>query len=530
MNPVVEALHIFSGSDAAHPGRTSRNFHFAGAYAYFQTALCGFEVETFGVEIARLCLGLADFPNANGWKLYEEDVFTSPRFNNAIQSAKVVLCNPPFQSLDVGDPIRQHVKSVHKAAEILGRVLTHLPDDGVLGFVLPRRFLDSPRYREVRTKLVKRFAHLHIVSLPDVAFRSSEAQHETILLLASHPQRQGAASTVLHRRVAKQDWDRFNTLHKATTDDVVLKTSADAAQSLSVPPLAEIWSYLDGMPRLREFTKTTSRGLQWNIPLRAEGNETGNRNKLVFGSPQHGAKEGIPPLAKIECFQEPETKYLNVQPEFQRRNAYLAEWALPKVIVNANRRSRGPWRLSAFADSRGLTCAEAFIAIWPKDDSLTTTLAAVLNSPLANAYASTFEGAKFGQTQLLRIPVPFFSQTQRKAVDASVQAYLDAIKKSDLSRANTELRRVDALILKAYDLPPRLERKVIELFRGETRPVPFEFTDYYPKDYDLYFSLADYLSSEFQAATAGALRARLQTPPGYVVEAMRAAVESFEED
>src|SRR5262249_45225575 len=72
-------------------------------HAYFRDVLEGFEIETFGVEIARLCLALADFPNLNGWKINEGNIFTSTRFPQALADAKVVLCNPPFQSLATDD-------------------------------------------------------------------------------------------------------------------------------------------------------------------------------------------------------------------------------------------------------------------------------------------------------------------------------------------------------------------------------------------------------------------------------------------
>jgi hypothetical protein len=261
------------------------------------------------------------------------------------------------------------------------------------------------------------------------------------------------------------------------------------------------------------------------------GQETGNREKLVFDEWREGTKEGVPPNAKINCFQEPETKYLNVRPEDQRRNPFKAPWDLPKVILNATRRSRGPWRISAFGDFRGLTCSEAFLAIWPKEPSLTSTIAAILNGPIANAFAATTrEGARINQKSLLRFPMPRLSEPQRMAIDAAVKEYLDAISGSDWSSVDAILRRIDALVLRGYALPPRLERKVLDCFRGQKRPVPFEFEDYFPPDFELYFSLGDYLSPKFQAAKAGAVRDRFRKLPEHVLEAMKAAVESYKED
>ena len=137
----------------------------------FRLALVGFEQETFGIEIAKLCLTLADFPERNRWQFHEENVFTSPTLPISLRNARVVLCNPPFQDLAPNDPLRDHVQSLHKPAEILRRVMLDLHPQGVLGFVLPRKFIDGPGYRDARCALVARFGSLEIVSLPDVVFR-----------------------------------------------------------------------------------------------------------------------------------------------------------------------------------------------------------------------------------------------------------------------------------------------------------------------------------------------------------------------
>ena len=90
--------------------------------------------------------------------------------------------------------------------------------------------------------------------------------------------------------------------------------------------------------------------------------------------------------------------------------------------------------------------------------------------------------------------------------------------------------RVDALVLKGYDLPPRLERKLLDFFRGygKTRSVPFTFGDYFPAEFESSFSLLDYISKEFQQSTASAFRSHRQDIPEHILEAMRRAVEAYE--
>ncbi|MCX6831813.1 MAG: N-6 DNA methylase, partial [candidate division Zixibacteria bacterium] len=382
---------------------------------HFRRALVGFEQETFGIEIARLCLTLADFPERNRWQLHEENVFTSTTLPTSLRNARVVLCNPPFQDFATNDPLRAHVRSPHKPAEILRRIMLDLHPQGVFGLVLPRKFLDSVWYRDARRALVARFDSLEIVSLPDVVFRQSESEHETALLIASQPRTGKNTSNVRHVRVSKADWLHFAHFHKPTSDDSHFTTQDEATNALSVPQLNELWLYLAETQTLGDVA-TASRGIEWNVPLIDEDRkETGNRQRLVLDEPIPGeTREGVPPGAKISLFQKPDTKHLVMRPEDQRGKAYELPWDLPKVILNKARRSRGPWRISAFADFDRLTCYQTFIAVWPHDPAMTTALAATLNGPIANAFFFTKkEGFDVTIAIIKELPVPLLSEWQR---------------------------------------------------------------------------------------------------------------------
>ena len=499
---------------------------------HFRRALVGFEQETFGIEIARLCLTLADFPERNRWQLHEENVFVSTILPTSLRDARVVLCNPPFQDFAPNDPLRARVESPHKPAEMLRRIMLDLHPQGVLGFVLPRKFLDSVWYRDARRALVARFDSLEIVSLPDVVFRQSESEHETALLIASQPRAGKNTSNVRHVRVSKADWLRFAHFHRPTSDDSHFTTKDEATKALSVPQLNELWSYLAGTQTLGDVANA-SRGIEWNVPLTDEDHkETGNRQRLVLDEPIPGeTREGVPPGAKIGLFQEPDTKHLVMRPEDQRGKAYKLPWDLPKVILNKARRSRGPWRISAFADFDRLTCYQTFIGVWPHDPAMTTALAAILNGPLANAFFFTKkEGLDVTIAIIKELPMPMLSESQRAEIEATVSTYLRAVEGGNWQDANTSLLQIDALVLKGYDLPPRIERQLLELFRGEghSREVPFPFEDYFPADFEPNFSLLEYISKELRLSTAGAFRARGRDVPDHILEAMRQAVESYE--
>ena len=60
---------------------------------------------------------------------------------------------------------------------------------------------------------------------------------------------------------------------------------------------------------------------------------------------------------------------------------------------------------------------------------------------------------------------------------------------------NRLLIETDAEVLKAYDLPPRLERRLIEFFRGEegSRPTSHTFEGWIPADFTAYIPLHEYI-------------------------------------
>src|SRR5262249_3025854 len=142
-----------------------------------------------------------------------------------------------------------------------------------------------------------------------------------------------------------------------------------------------IWEYLEYCPRLREVARV-SKGIEWT-----EKQKT-HKHALVRDRPFPGSRLGIPPEATpFYAFKRPPTANLSFERKYQRRPAsFKRPWDRPKVILNKSAKSRGPWRLAAFADFDGLACYETFIAAWPRDEALLLPLAAVLNGPVANAF------------------------------------------------------------------------------------------------------------------------------------------------
>ena len=174
--------------------------------------------------------------------------------------------------------------------------------------------------------------------------------------------------------------------------------------------------------------------------------------------------------------------------------------------------------MAAFPDSEGVTCYQTYIGVWPTSDSYDEwLLSAILNAPVANAFVATREGKTDITMEVLNlIPVPHFTESQRDRLRSLIQQYqsITSSFKFRVGFSDTLVRllmEIDALVLDGYRMPPRLERMLLDFFRGQgkQRPTSHEFGDYFPANCDVYFSLSDYLSPDFKAATAGELLKRM---------------------
>ena len=156
--------------------------------------------------------------------------------------------------------------------------------------------------------------------------------------------------------------------------------------------------------------------------------------------------------------------------------------------------------------------------MWPKDQRWTPKgLAAVLNAPVACAFVALHENRRdIRKRTLLRLPLPQFNAGDIEALDRHVDRYLHIvdsffdssvwsnaesalqIPSSIVEEAKQALLQIDALVLKGYNLPPRLERQLLEFFRGAERPVPFAFNEYFPASFSSTIPLWLYISPEYK--------------------------------
>ncbi len=473
-------------------------------HRYFVRHLAGMEADSFGREISMLALTLADFPNPNGWDIARGDVFKPGEMTPYLRRSSVVLCNPPFEAFDSADRRTYGVTEAKKPAELLLRVLRDLPQDGVLGFVLPASFIDGRAYASTRRMLAERFSCVELTALPERSFEDAET--EVAVLIAKEPIPHQSVRVVF-RRVDDNDqsWDRFKREHAVSSQYTDTVTVDEAAKGLKLFDLPEVWMALASHHRLGDVAEI-HRGIEWTTPIAKDSH--------VRSTDADGYTVGVAPSTKFRAFETPRMMHLDVRPKWQRRNSLQYNWAQPKAIVPKARVSRGPWRMASFVDRAGVLCYHAFYGVWPKDDRYDPViLAAILNSPVANAFVATREGNRDVTAEVLRlIPVPALSASQKSHLHDLVQRYEASIGQMSLDSPEDPeelLKSIDAIMLDGYHLSPRLERRLLDYFQGASRKVAHGFSDYFPANFDVAVSLSEYRSRDFSKATVGSLLRRI---------------------
>jgi len=481
-------------------------------HKYLRDRLTAIEVDTFAAEVCRLSLMLADYPNPNGWQIIPEDVFASDILDKQLETSQIVLCNPPFEdfTLQEREHYRDKIQSVHKPHEILNKVLENPP--AMFGFVLPRSAIMGERYIDIQDRIARTYEQIETIALPDRIFAFSD--QETILVLASKRNKSAKANVFIRTFwVRENDRQLFLQMGRLPVgiDKNINRSIHTAPVSLWNVPLSDIWDYLNSNPNLKEITNV-HRGIEWNISLNT------NRSILISSGSMPGFKKGLDKVpGKIEPYRTQEFVYLNMDERYRRTNAHSLPWDRPKVIVNRAIISRGPWRIVGVPDRNGLVCRENFIVIWPKTNITVEVISALINSPLVNAALYVRGGKRLNQNYMLeQIPIPFPEAIDTEKITRLVINYTnlrskieDSASEPIIQKCVQTLMEIDGLILKAYDLPPRLERKLLECFRGYPRPLPFDFPEYYPEDFSPCIPLYKYLEMDLKQASAGELLKRI---------------------
>jgi len=504
---------------------------------YLRKHLHGVEIDSFAMEIARLSLTLADIPNSNGWDLVCDDMFTDSLLARKTQHASILLGNPPFENFPREDRAayaRKDAKGplVNKTAEVLAQVLPHLRVGGVFGFVVPQGILHGQNTGDLRRLICQEFEIQEICLLPDKVFSFSDA--ESAIILGRRIQSPQQSHMVSYRRVRERDINAFQLDYEVSSKRNVLQESICQSEQAGfvLPDLPDIWRYLQSMPMLESIAEI-GEGLSYRSDSQKHVRRSSDR---AFS----GAVKGFMRLGRsLQLHCQPPEVWMNISPG-ALSPARLGADMVPQVLLNHARAGRGPWRIKAFIDRDGHAFTNNYNAVRPKDENISLEfLWALLNSPVANAFAFTHARGRHNLPGVLgRMPVPHATHALHDEITALVVDYHETAKSYDHNRSRSRLDRlqliaiqIDALVLREYDLPPRAERELLDLFDGYSRVgVPFRFDRYFPEDFEPRLHLHEYLSGEFRNSTAVSLLTSHRTfDAPEISEALRRATEDFEE-
>jgi hypothetical protein len=228
-------------------------------------------------------------------------------------------------------------------------------------------------------------------------------------------------------------------------------------------------------------------------------------------------------------------------------------------LLNYARIARAPWKLKATFDEEGRALTSRFSAIrTTRGGPSVLYLWALLNSPVANAFSYChLDGRDILVGTMRKMPVPARSPSHESAIEQAAARYRElAIAKTAIQSARSDLfdqtspaavlapsdaevraalLAMDAAVLRAYDLPPRLERQLLDLFTGvERKGVGLDSPDgrstfygYYPAGFTSALPLHMVISERFERAAADKTVERFGAgDSAYVREVLNAAAAS----
>jgi len=508
---------------------------------YLKKHLRGVEYDEFALEVARLSLTLADIPHGNRWDLQQADMFLGTTLEDGAKRCGVLLANPPYERFTLQERARYEnagfkLGGYTKACEMLRRTIPYMRKDACFGVVVPQGFLHSNEGTSVRQTILSDFELSEIGIFEDKL--SEKGEHETAVLLGRRSKRQRSAGTLGFRRVRNPGMDAFRDRFAFSSEDRVeaSRFMASSNADLRVPELDMLWNRLSSYPVLGDIA-SVAKGLDHKGRTLPRGCWTVHEPARP-GDPQGYAKVDNDLL----IFATPRPVGMNLSPSVLLHVRAGMPCGKPQVLLNYARVSREAWRLKATLDERGLALTSAFVAVRPQVSGTNGLyLWALMNSPVANAFAYCHSLKRHTLVgDLRKMPVPRLSEAHAALIEQAAIRYRELatapgpLYQTEATQGGIRraLLEMDAAVLQAYDLPPRLERQLLDLFTGVPRKgVGCEFTGYYPPGFTSFLPLHLILSDRFQRAAADVTSERFK--PGesaYVKQVLAAATAEAEED
>jgi hypothetical protein len=490
------------------------------SHQYLRSHLHGLEADPFALELAKLALTLADESHDNSWAsaLMQGDMFEPNVLAIHAKKTRILLANPPYERFS--DAQRRgygrrgaEITSQTKAVEMLKRTLPALAPGSVFGVVVPQGVLHDKESHPVRQFLLNECELTEIDLFADNLFEHSD--HEAAVLMGRRRNGKGVSGTLRYRRVRERGMSAFHERVAFSSDRTVAaeRFAATGGASLLLPDLPEVWDYLVDVPRLTGAAEI-QKGFEFVDEAKLKTQE------VLSKSRRPGWVRAVLRAADdYNIWTLPKHVWIDPTPKNFRRRGAATILNVPQVVLNYAPVAREPWRLKAAIDEGGIAISSRFLAFRPKLGGLSLrVLWAILNSPVANAYAYCVSGKRETLVKEWRaFPLPTVSSEAARCIEGAAAAYLKAVEVDQLAFMQPKpkgavervLLALDAEVLKLYDLPPRLERQLLDLFTGiERKGVGCDFRGYYPPGFDAYVPLHELISEEYARSTLGHFRAK----------------------
>ncbi len=527
--------------------------------AYLKNHIHGVEVDDFAREIARLSLTLADIPNSNGWDLQAGDMYVSDVLMREAATCRILFSNPPYEKFDQTDKVRceqaGHPVSHKKAVELLHRTLGHLRPGSVFGVVVPQTVVSGHEAKAVRDELLREFEIAEVCRFPGKVFEFAEAETAIILGRRRKEGQYVGSHRVRLRMVGEKDMAAFQHNYSVTTDSETLQSrlSENPGLELAVPALDEVWKALAANKRIGDVA-AVGRGIEF------KGERARGSVPVVTPQPKIGYPAGYASVSRDQTiFTAPPEIGISTRLQLIGNARQGMPDGVAKVLVNRTRTVRSPWRIKALLDPDGRPVKNNFLTIRPKSSEVSAlVLWAILNSPVSNAFiASDTMKRDNADGAIADIPVPKFDAQNVRTVTRLADAYrvlasqraATVARQRDASRhrgtlfeqrksvsagpSESEVREallaLDAEVLRLYALPVRLERELLDYFRGyERRGVGCTFSDYFPAEFKSLVPLHKFISSGYRGSTVDQIATRIKPGKSSVAKAaLRAAAAAF---
>jgi hypothetical protein len=413
-----------------------------------------------------------------------------------------------------------------------------MPEGSVFGVVLPQGFLHRKNLAELRKTILQDYDLSQVCTLPENVF--TFAGHKSVLLFGHKTitgSKRKVDNEILYRHVPKEALERFKEKYEGRDQNVLQsKLDMDRTFDLRIRELDDVWRYCESNFPMFGSKSKGGQGLIYKGKHLPEGAKTFSKECFT------GAVKGYALFNRdIMLHGLPDEYWMNLAPEVIRRPMWGAETRSPQILMNYARAGGGPWRMKALIDQEGRPVTSRFLVFRLHDEEWSLhALWAVLNSPLANAYTHCNSMERDNLSSTVRgIPVPFCTKSTLEKLEGLVAEYFVLMEKIDSEfgvsvegTAKRLLLSIDAEVLRLYDLPPKMEKRVLDLFQGvQRRGVDFEFKGYYPEGFESAVPLHEYLSEEYQRSTVSFVEKWVEDNRSpQIIKVFERASEAFDKD